>query len=159
MYKSYYVAKFPIDKITNKGMDDWVNDKNHVRYKYGFLETIVEHIENSNYCEPIMISYHNDGDVSAGPSGVARLYGLTTMKQWRFIPAIVVTKESLNWLADKVEITTPNQLRKYFQLEPASYGMVDGRVYWHNHNPNAKQATKTLKVSKDRLKNFLKCIE
>jgi len=159
-YKSFYVPLFPIEKITNHGMDGWVHDKTHKRHKYGFLETILEHIDNSGFIEPVMISYHNANDVSAGPSGVARLWALRTMRNATLIPAIVVTKESLDWLPNKVEITSAEQLRTYFQLEPKDWGISeDGRAYWHNQNPNKEQATATLKVSPESLALFLKCIE
>lgn len=163
-YNSFFIPNFLVSNIINPGMDDWINDPNHIRHKYGFIDVILEHIENTKYFEPIMIMYHHDKDVSAGPSGVARLYGATHRWDWNYVPAIVVTPipicDTITNIFNKTLITTREQLRSYFILEPANYGIEeDGRVYWHNQNPNPKQAIETLNVSPKSLANFLKCIE
>jgi hypothetical protein len=162
-FKSFYIKDFPINRIINLGMDDWVLDKSHRRYKYKFLEVILEHIENEQYIEPIKVTYHSKTDTNAGPSGVARLYALYTIKNYTHIPAIVSINE--NHVSDlddleKVEILDRKHLRSYFKLEPASFGLdPNGNAYWQNQNPNPKQATATLNVSAKSLENFLKAIQ
>ena len=158
MVKSFFVPRFTIADITNCGMDSWVEDPTHIRHKYGFLTAILEHIKNTNYCEPIKITYHNSNEVNAGPSGVARLHALKTIEGWTDIPAIVTTNLEIAEI-DWVEITTKEQLRSYFLLEPKEYGIdADLGAFWHNQNPNREQATATLQVSKITLDNFLKCL-
>lgn len=163
-YNSFFIPNFPVSNIINAGMDGWIDDPNHIRHKYGFIDIILEHIENTKYFEPVMIAYHHDRDVSAGPSGVARLHGVIHNWDWNYVPAIVVTPvpvcKTILSMFNKELITTREQLRSYFILEPADYGIdPDGRVYWHNQNPNREQATATLNISPKSLENFLKCIE
>ena len=162
-YKSFFVPDFPINKITNDGHDGWIDIPNHPRNIYGYLDIILEHIENTNYIEPIKISYHNSTDISCGPNGVSRLYALTHIKKLTTIPAIASINIDhlidLDNIQDKVEITSAEQLRSYFLLEPASYGIdPNGQVFWQNQNPNPEQASKTLNVSKESLARFLKSI-
>jgi len=162
-YKSFFVPDFPINMIVNTGTDGWVSMPAHPRNVYGYLDIILEHIENTNYIEPIMIHCHNINDISAGPNGVSRLYALTHIKKLTTIPAIASININylidLNNIQDKVEITTAEQLRSYFILEPASYGIdPNGQVFWQNQNPNKEQASKTLNISKESLERFLKSI-
>lgn len=160
MYKSYYVPQFPIHKITDSGMDLWVNDPNHPRHRYGFLEAILEHIDNTNHIDPVRIVIHQENDIQAGPAGVARLYALTHNREYTHIPAIVSTTQYFDWFGESVvEIKDKEQIRSYLLLEPAAYTIEeDGKVWWHNQNPNEKQVRETFKVSPETLERFLKCI-
>lgn len=160
MFKSYYVPEFPIQKITDDGRDLWINDPNHIRHQYGFLDAILEHIDNAKHIDPVKITIHNEREVHCGPSGTSRLYALTYKKGYTHIPAIVSTVKCYEWFGENVvEIKDKNQIISYLSLEPVDYGISDnGNVYWHNQNPNPEQASKTLKVSKETLDRFLKCI-
>jgi hypothetical protein len=160
MYKAYYVPQFPVSKITDEGMDLWIKDPNHPRHKYGFLDAILEHLDNINYIEPVRIVIHNERDIQAGPTGVARLYALTHIRGYTHVPAIVSTTQYFDWFGeDVVEIIDKEQIRYYLRLEPVNYCIEpDGKVWWHNQNPNEKQLRETFKVSPETLERFLKCI-
>lgn len=160
MFKSYYVPQFPIRKITDDGRDLWINDPNHPKHRCGVLEAILEHIDNTNHIDPVRIVIHNEREVQAGPSGVQRLYALTYLRGCTHIPAIVSTTRYFDWFGEGVvEIKDKEQIRSYLSLDPVDYGIDDnGSAHWHNQNPNPEQASKTLKVSKETLERFLKCI-
>lgn len=160
MYKAYYVPKFPVNKITDDGRDLWINDPNHIRHQCGFLQAILEHIDNANHIDPVRIVIHSKKEVQAGPAGTARLYALTYLRGYTHVPAIVSTSQYFDWFGeDVVEIIDKEQIRSYLGLEPASYLIEpDGKVWWHNHNPNEQQLRETFKVSPETLEKFLKCI-
>lgn len=159
-YTAYYVPKFPIYKLTDMGMDLWVNNPNHLRHRYGFLDAILEHIDNTNHIDPVRVVLHSERDVQAGPAGVARLYALHHKRGYTHIPAIVSTTEYFDWFGEEVvKVETKEQLRSYFLLEPASCVIEpDGKAWWNNQNPNEKQVRETFKVSPETLERFLKCI-
>ena len=69
MYKAYYVPRFPVSYITDDGRDLWINDPNHIRHQCGFLQAILEHIDNTNHIDPIRIVIPVEGQVQAGPAG------------------------------------------------------------------------------------------
>lgn len=160
MYKAYYVPKFPVDKITDYGMDLWVNNPNHPRHQYGFLDAILEHIDNTNHIDPVRVTFYSDKQIVAGPAGVARLYALMHKRRYTHIPSIVSTQKYFDWFGeDVVEIKDKEHLRSYFLLEPVDCGIdPDGKAHWHNQNPNEKQVRETFKVSPETLERFLKCI-
>lgn len=146
-FKVYYVAEFPINRITERGEEGWYYQLEHLRNRYDFLGAILEHIDNT-FCEPIQITIRSNTEVTAGPSGVTRLYALRTKKGWQTIPAIVSTTVTLDWLDNSVPIKTLSQLRSYYRLEPADYGFEeDGRAYHRNQNPNPNQVMATMVVS------------
>ncbi len=160
MYQVYYVPNFPVNKITDDGRDQWINDPNHIRHQCGFLQAILEHIDNTNHIDPIRIVIHNEKDIQAGPAGTSRLYALTHLRNHTHIPAIVSATQYYDWFGnDVVEITDKEQIRSYLLLEPVNYTIEpDGKVWWHNQNPNEKQLRETFKVSPETLEKFLKCI-
>jgi hypothetical protein len=160
MYIAYYVPNFPINQITDDGRDQWINNPSHIRYQCGFLQAILEHIDNTNHIDPIRIVIPVEGQVQAGPAGTARLYALTYLRGYTHIPAIVSTQRCYDWFGeDVVEIKDKEQLRSYFLLEPADYGIEpDGKVYWQNQNPNEKQMRETYKVSSQTIDKLLRCI-
>ena len=160
MFVGYYVPRFPISYITQDGMDGWINIPNHPRHQYGFLDAILEHIDNTGHIDPICVTIHSIREVYAGPSGVARLYALTHKRNYSHIPAIVSTPEYYEWFGEGVEeIKSPEDIRKHLLLEPASYGIdSDGKCVWQNQNPNEKQLRETFKVSPQTLERFLNCI-
>jgi hypothetical protein len=160
MYKSYYVPQFPVSKITNDGRDGWIDDPFHIKHQCGFLQSILEHIDNTNHIDPIRIVIHHENDIQAGPAGTSRLYALTHLRNYTHVPAIVSTVKYFDWFGSGVvEITTKEQIRSYLLLEPADYCIEsDGKVWWHNHNPNRKQLEETYKVSNETLEKLLKCI-
>lgn len=160
MYAAYYVPKFPISYITQDGMDAWINIPNHPRHQYGFLDAILEHIDNTGYIDPICITIHSIKEVYAGSAGVARLYALTHKRNYTHIPAIVSTHKYYDWFGEEVEkIKSPKCIRKRLLLEPKSYGIdSNGLCYWNNQNPNEKQIRETFKVSPQTLERFLNCI-
>ena len=160
MYQAYYVPKFPVSYVTNDGRDQWINDPNHIRHQCGFLQAILEHIDNTNYIDPIRVVIYNENDIQAGPAGTSRLYALTHLGNYTHIPAIVSTQKYYDWFGDNVvKITNKKQIKSYLLLEPADYTIEsDGKVWWHNQNPNEKQLRETFKVSPETLERFLKCM-
>lgn len=160
MYIGYYVPKFPISYITQDGMDGWIYIPNHPRHQYGFLDAILEHIDNTRHIDPICVTIHSMREVYAGPSGVARLYALTHKRNYSHIPAIVSTHKYYDWFGEEVEeIKSPEDIRKHLLLEPKSYGIdSNGICHWQNQNPNEKQLRETFKVSPQTLERFLNCI-
>lgn len=160
MYKAYYVPNFPISKITSDGRDAWIDDPNHIKHQCGFLQSILEHIDNTNHIDPIRIVIHQENDIQAGPAGTSRLYALTHLRHYTHVPAIVSTRKYFDWFGDNViEIKTKEQIRSYLLLEPVDYAIEsDGKVWWHNHNPNKDQLRKTYKVSSETLEKLLNCI-
>jgi len=154
-FSVYYVKEFPIERLTAWGGDGFLTMSEHTRNRYGFLDAILEHIDNT-FCEPIQILIRNQNEISAGPSGVSRLYALATKRHWTHIPAIVSTAIIPDWLDTSVPITTLEQYRSYYRLEPKTYGFeTDGRAYHHNHNPNKIQIEQTMMVSAETKKRLL----
>lgn len=158
-FKVYYVADFPIDRITDRGEEGWYQMPQHLRYQYDFLGAVVEHIENT-FCEPIQITMRSDSSVAVGPSGVTRLYALRTLRNYTTIPAIVSTNTYPEWLDTGVPVSTLEQFRGYYRLEPADYGFgEDGRAYHRNHNPNPEQVIETMVVSETTRKRVITMLE
>jgi hypothetical protein len=160
MFKAYYVPKFPVNQITDDGRDLWINNPNHIRHQCGFLQAILEHIDNTNHIDPICITIPVESQVQAGPAGTSRLYALTHLRNYTHVPAIVSTEKYYDWFGESVvEIKDKEHLRSYLLLEPADYGISsNGKAYWHNQNPNEKQMRETYKVSTDTINRLLKCI-
>lgn len=154
-FNVYYVAAFPIDRLTDTGAEEWYQQSEHLRHQYRFLDAIVEHIDNT-FCEPIQVTMRSDGTAVAGPSGVTRLYALTTLRHWETIPAIVSTTTTPDWLDVSTPVSTVAQFRSYYRLEPAEIGFQpDGRAYHRNHNPHPTQVVATLAVSDDTKQRIL----
>jgi len=146
VYKVYYVPEFPITRITNRGEEGWYHDPHHIRNQYDFLGAIVEHVENT-FCEPIQITMRVDKTVVVGPSGVTRLYALTSRRNWTIIPAIVSTSVTPDWLDISTPVTSLKQFRGYYRLAPADIGFeLDGRAYHRNHNPHPQQVMESMVV-------------
>ena len=160
MYKAYYVPRFPINQITDDGRDLWISDPNHIWHQCGFLQAILEHIDNTNHIDPIRIVIPVEGQVQAGPAGTSRLYALTHLRGYTHIPAIVSTQKCYDWFGnDVVEIKDKEHLRSYLLLEPADYNIEpDGKAFWHNQNPNEKQMRETYKVSSQTIDKLLQCL-
>ena len=159
-YTAYYVPNFPVSKVTADGRDLWINDPYHPRHQCGFLQAILEHIDNTNHIDPVRIVVHQENDIQVGPSGTSRFYALTHLRSHTTVPAIVSTTKYFNWFGEGVvEITDKEQLRSYFLLEPADYGIEpDGKAFWNNHNPNQKQMKETFRVSQETLNRLSSCI-
>lgn len=158
-FKVYFVKDFPIEKLTDKGGDGFLFDPNHIRNRYGFVDAILEHIDNT-FCEPVQILIRNEREITAGPSGVTRLHALSTKRGWTHIPAIVSTTIEPEWLDTSIPITSLAQFRSYYRLEPATYGFEeDGRAYHHNQNPNPEQVNETFVVSEATKKRILEMLE
>ena len=147
LFNVYYVREFPVAHIADRGESGWHQNPNHVRNRYRFEDAVLEHIDNT-FCEPIQILIRNEKEIAAGPSGVVRLHALATLRGATVIPAIVSTAIVPSWLDTSVPVTTLEQFRSYYRLEPADYGFeADGRAYHHNHNPNPAQVAETFAVS------------
>lgn len=158
-FSAYYVAEFPIERLTDRGEEGWYSKPDHLRHQYDFLGAIVEHVSNTG-CEPIQITMRTDGTVVAGPSGVSRLYALRTQCGWQTIPAIVSTTTTPNWLDTTTPLRTVEQLRSYYRLEPAELGFTEnGRVYHRNHNPHPEQVAATLMVAPATKQRVLAMLE
>lgn len=160
MKKAYYIEQFPISKITATGEDGWCHLPNHPRMRYGYLDAVLEHIDNSGRIDPIQILIHNESQVHVGPSGVARLFALTYKRNFTHIPAIVSTSEVYDWMLNPIEITTTDQLLSYFSPDylPKSYSLDENGAFWHNHAPYVDDIERSMKVStetKQRLKQMV----
>lgn len=160
MYKVYYVPNFLVSKVTDDGRDGWINMPEHPKNRYRFLDAILEHIDNTNYIDPIRITIHDERQVQVGPAGTSRFHALRNLRNYTHVPAIVSTTEYFNWFGDGVvEIKDKEQLRSYFLLEPVNYSIEpDGKAFWHNQNPNEKQMRETFKVSEETINRLLNCI-
>jgi hypothetical protein len=159
-YTAYYVPNFPVSKVTADGRDLWINDPYHPRHQCGFLQAILEHIDNTNHIDPVRIVVHQENDIQVGPSGTSRFYALTHLRSHKTVPAIVSTTKYFDWFGEgTVQITDKEQLRSYFLLEPADYGIdPDGKAHWNNQNPNQKQMKETFRVSQETLNRLSSCI-
>jgi len=158
MFSAYYVPKFPISYITDEGVDQWVFMSEHLRCRYRILDAILEHIDNTNYIDPIRITIPVEGQVQAGPQGVCRMFALRHIRGYTHIPAIVSTEKYYDWFGEGVvKITDKEQIRSYLLLEPAGYGFEEnGKAYWINQNPNEKQLRETFKVSPETMERAMK---
>lgn len=158
-FKVYYVKAFPIDRITQKGYEGWHDMPDHTRHKYRFLDAILEHIDNT-FCEPVQITMRSEADVSAGPSGVARMYALSNIRGWETIPAIVSTLTEPEWLDTSEPVTSLEQYRSYYRLEPVGIGFEEnGRAYHRNQNPNPAQVMATMAVSDETKARLVAMLE
>jgi hypothetical protein len=150
MKKAYYVPNFPIANITQTGEDGWCHLPNHPRMRYGYLDAVLEHIDNSNRIDPIQITIHDENQVYAGPSGVARLFALTHQRNYTHIPAIVSTISKYDWFGENViEINTTDDLLSYFDplYLPKSYSVDDTGASWSNHRPYVDDIERSMRVS------------
>jgi len=155
IFKVFYVAEFPIDRITDRGESGWHKKPEHTRNRYKFEEVILEHIDNT-FCEPVQILLHSEKEVVAGPSGVVRLHALATLRGATYVPAIVSAAVVPEWLDTSVPVESLEQFRSYYRLPPADFGFEeDGRAYHRNLNPNPEQIQQTLQVSPETMKRVL----
>lgn len=161
MKKAYFIEQFPINKITVTGEDGWCHMPHHPRMRYGYLDAVLEHIDNSNRIDPIQITIHDESQVHAGPSGVARLFVLTHKRQYTHIPAIVNTSIVYDWMLQSVEITSIEQLLSYFSkdYQPKSYSLDDNGAFWHNHAPYINDVERSMMVSEETKNRLRMMIE
>lgn len=161
MKKAYYVEQFPINRITVTGEDGWCHMPNHPRMRYGYLDAVLEHIDNSNRIDPIQIIIHSENQVHAGPSGVARLFALTHRRNYTYVPAIVSTAQLYSWIENPIEIRDTNQLLSYFSPDylPKSYSLDNNGAFWHNHAPYANDIERSMCVSPETKQRLRLMIE
>lgn len=161
MKKAYYVEQFPINRITVTGEDGWCHMPNHPRMRYGYLDAVLEHIDNSRRIDPIQIIIHSENQVHAGPSGVARLFALTHRRNYTHVPAIVTTEKLYAWMDNAIEITTTDQLLSYFSPDylPKSYALDENGAFWSNHAPYINDIMHSMKVSDETKKRLTQMIE
>lgn len=147
-FKSYYVPNFPIHRVTNEAMDGWIHNPNDQKYRYGFIEGILEHIENTGYCEPVRIVINSDTDIAAGPCGLARFYGFKHYKKATHIPAIVCAREPKTWFGEGVvEVVNEQQFYDYFLFKPHQVSFEpNGQIIWWNKRPDPEIARRTMKI-------------
>jgi len=147
-FKNYYVPNFPISRVTNEAMDGWIHNPNDQKYRYGFIEGILEHIENTGYCEPVRIAINSDIDIAAGPCGLARFYGFKHYKKATHIPALVNTRELKDWFGPDVrEITTEEEFYSLFLFKPHQVSFEpNGQIIWWNKRPDPETARRTMKI-------------
>lgn len=161
MKKAYYIEQFPISNITVTGEDGWCHMPNHPRMRYGYLDAVLEHIDNSKRVDPIQITIHDENQIHAGPSGVSRLFALTHKRNYTHVPAIVSTDIVYEWMTNPIEITTTDQLLSYFSLDylPKSYALDEHGAFWHNHAPYIEDIERSMKVSEETKKKLIKMVE
>ena len=161
MKKAFYVPNFPIDRITQTGEDGWCHMPHHARMRYRYLDAVLEHIDNSSRIDPIQIVIHDEQQVHAGPSGVARLFALTHQRQYTHIPAVASSAVKYDWFGDGVvEITTAAELLSYFDplYLPKSYSLDSSGAFWSNHSPYIEDIERSMRVSaetKNRLRSMI----
>lgn len=160
MKKAYYVKQFPIDKITVTGEDGWCYITQHPRMRYGYLDAVLEHIDNSKRIDPVQIIIHDEKQIHAGPSGVARLFALTHIRQYTHVPAIVSSPTIFEWFENPIEITNLEQFLSYFSQDylPKSYSLDHNGAFWTNHAAYIEDVERSMKVStetKNRLKQMI----
>ena len=161
MKKAFYVPRFPVSKITMTGEDGWCHLPNHPRQRYGYLEAVLEHIDNMGRIDPIQITIHDENQVHAGPSGVGRLFALMNMRGITHVPCIVNSTEAYVWFGDYTEIETEEELLGYFDPDylPKSYSIDENGAFWHNHRPEASDVMRSMRVSEETKHRLLKMIE
>lgn len=150
MKKVYYVPNFSIKHITQTGEDGWCHLPSHPRMRYGYLDAVLEHIDNSKRIDPIQIIIHDEKQVHAGPSGVARLFALTHKRNYTHIPAIVSSPIQYDWFGQGVvELTTTDDLLSYFDplYLPKSYSLDSSGAFWSNHRPYIEDIERSMQVS------------
>lgn len=160
MKQAYFVPNFPVNKITMTGEDGWCHMPNHPRMKYKYLDAVLEHIDNSGRIDPIMIIIHDENQVHAGPSGVARLFALMNYRKYTHVPVIVSSPIQYNWFGDGVEkILNEQKFLSYFSKDylPKSYTLNEQGAYWSNHNIFIHDVEHSMKVSKET-KNRLRML-
>jgi hypothetical protein len=163
MKKAYFVKNFPVNKITQTGEDGWCHKPNHVKNKYGWLDAILELIDNTKTIDPVQIIIHHEKDIKSGPSGANRLFALMTKRQITHVPAIVSTDKLYDWFGDEFEeINTKEDILKYFRPEhlPEEYFLEDGIAFWRTKNVyDPEKIIKNMKVSDETKNRLLKMIE
>jgi hypothetical protein len=129
-------------------MDGWIHNPNDQKYRYGFLEGILEHIQNTNYCEPVRVVINSEVDIAVGPCGVARFYGFRYLWKADYIPAIVNSEEIKPWFGPGVELVeNEEQFYKYFLFKPHQvFFEPNGNVIWFNKRPDPETARRTMKI-------------
>lgn len=147
-FTAYYVPEFPIDRVTNEAMDAWIHNPNDQKHRYGFIEGILEHIENTGYCEPVRIIVNNENDIAVGPCGLARFYGFKHYKRATHIPAIVNSRTLEPWFGLGVRpITTEQEFYDLFLFKPYQVSFEpNGQIIWWNKRPDPETARRTMKI-------------
>lgn len=147
-FKAYFVPQFPIARVTNEAMDGWIHNPNDQKHRYGFIEGILEHIDNTGYCEPVRVVINSDVDIAVGPAGLARFYGFKHYKKAQYVPAIVNTREIKSWFgSDIVEIVDQEQFYQYFLFKPHTVSFEpNGQLIWWNQRPDPETAKRTMKI-------------
>jgi hypothetical protein len=162
---SYFVPNFPTSKIKIIGEDNWVHIENHPKKIYGWLDAILELIDNTGKIDPIQISVWDEKNVIAGPCGSNRLYALVNIREIKFVPAIVYTNKIYEWFGDDYElITNEKDVLKYFRNEHRPdffyYNHENKQLTWQTDNVyDPKKIVDNMMVSKETKNRLLKMIE
>ena len=160
---SYYVPNFPVHKIHRTGEDGWVHMPNHPKRKYGWLDAVLELIDNTGVIDPVQIVINNENDVTSGPCGANRLHALMTIRKVECVPALVTTNRYYDWFGEGVEkIETKENIIKYFRKEhlPDEYDLENGRIFWRTHNVyNSEKIINNMRVSQETKNRLLQMIE
>ena len=148
-FTAYYVPEFPIHRVTNEAMDGWIHNLNDQKHRYGFIEGILEHIENTGYCEPVRVVINSENDIAVGPCGLARFYGFKHYKHATHIPAIVNTRKYEDWFGPGVrEIKTEQEFYDLFLFKPYQVSFeTNGQIIWFNKRPDPETARRTMKIA------------
>lgn len=160
---SYYVPNFPVSKIHRTGEDRWVHMPNHPKRKYGWLDAVLELIDNTGKIDPVQIVINNENDVTSGPCGANRLYALMNIKKITHVPALVSTDKYYEWFGEGVEeIKNKEDIIKHFRKDhlPDEYGIENGQIYWRVKNVyDSEKITKNMLVSQETKNRLMKMIE
>jgi hypothetical protein len=148
-YTAYYVPNFPIARVSNLAMDGWVHNPNDQKYRYNFLEGILEHISNTGVCEPVRVIINSDTDIAAGPAGVARMYAYRHILRASHMPVIVNSERLEPWFGEGVEVVRNEEdFYRYFLFKPHTVVFDDsGNVTWWNQRPDPETARRTMKIA------------
>ncbi len=160
---SYYVPNFPVNKIHRTGEDRWVHMPNHPKSRYGWIDAVLELIDNTGIVDPVQIVINNENDVTSGPCGANRLFALINKRNITHVRALVTTDKYYEWFGNDVEeIKNKEDVIKYFRKEhhPDEYGLENGRVYWQTKNVyDSEKIINNMLVSQETKKRLLQMIE
>ena len=130
MKKVVYVHDFPIthDLVRISG-DQWLEDKQHFRHKYKYMERLAEGIKASGICDPVLVVANQDS-LSISGFGTTRATVCRDILKWRTIPAFVIMNPISCLSFDGLTIETEEEVRPLFKFQPKVVKFhMDGSLY------------------------------